>query len=63
MPPLALIAAAHARAWGLPVAPKRKAYQVALGFLGFSLVIALVHRLVSLMHDGLLLPPASSTAS
>ncbi len=49
------IAAAHARAWGIPM-PKRKPHYVALGVLGFALSVLLATRMISLIRHGVLVP-------
>ncbi|MGN6694673.1 MAG: YhjD/YihY/BrkB family envelope integrity protein [Aquihabitans sp.] len=49
------IAAAHARAWGIPL-PKRKPHYVVLGVLGFALSILTATRIVSIIRHGALVP-------
>ena len=49
------IAAAHARAWGIPM-PKRKPHYVVLGVLGFALSVLLATRMISLIRHGVLVP-------
>jgi uncharacterized BrkB/YihY/UPF0761 family membrane protein len=51
------IAAAHARAWDIPL-PKRKPHYVVLGVLGFALSIALAMRMISIIRHGALVPVA-----
>lgn len=50
------IATSHARAWHLPVAPKRKPHLVALGVLGFSLLVLATARFLSVIRHGAFLP-------
>lgn len=50
------IAAAHARAWDLPAAPKRKPHWVALGIFGFSALMLMVARILSIIRHGALIP-------
>lgn len=49
------IAAAHARAWDIPL-PKRKPHYVVLGVLGFAFSILLATRMVSIIRHGALVP-------
>lgn len=51
------IAAAHARAWDIPL-PKRKPHYVVLGVIGFALAIALAMRMISIIRHGALVPVA-----
>jgi uncharacterized BrkB/YihY/UPF0761 family membrane protein len=49
------IAAAHARAWDIPL-PKRRPHYVVLGVLGFALSTLTATRIVSLIRHGALVP-------
>ena len=51
------IAAAHARAWDIPL-PKRKPHYVVLGVLGFALSILAATRIISVIRHGALVPVA-----
>ncbi|HWJ98996.1 MAG TPA: YhjD/YihY/BrkB family envelope integrity protein [Acidimicrobiales bacterium] len=49
------IAAAHARAWSIPL-PKRKPHYVVLGVFGFALSVLTATRIVSVIRHGALVP-------
>lgn len=51
------IAAAHARAWDIPL-PKRKPHYVVVGVFGFALSILTATRIISVLRHGALVPVA-----